>query len=67
MAKAKQINTEAKAAVTALETKIKRAQQLKTAIDKVVSSAAAKAKLKNEKFAVYSPPLTVNVGPKPKN
>jgi len=66
LAKAKQTHTDAKAAVTALEAKVKRAAQLKTAADKIVSSAAAKAKSKSEKFAVYSAPLTVKVVPKPK-
>ncbi|MGB0578168.1 MAG: hypothetical protein ACPGVU_00570 [Limisphaerales bacterium] len=65
LAKAKQTHTEAKAAVTSLEAKVKRADQLKSAINKVVSAAAAKAKSKSEKFAVYSPPLTVKVLPKP--
>lgn len=62
--KAKQTHSEAKAATAALEAKVKRVDQLKTAINKVVSSAAAKAKSKSEKFAVYSAPLTVKVVPK---
>ena len=65
LAKAKRTHSNAKAAATALEAKVKRADQLKSAINKVVSAAAAKAKSKSEKFAVYSTPLTVKVVPKP--
>jgi hypothetical protein len=65
LTKAKQIHTDTKAAVIALEVKFKRAAQLKTAADKRVTAAAAKAKTKSEKFAVYSMPLTVTVTAKP--
>jgi hypothetical protein len=61
LAKAKQNHAAAKTTVTSLETKLKRAAQLKTSADKFVTTTAAKAKSKSEKFAVYSAPLTVTV------
>lgn len=65
LAQAKQAHADSKTAVASIEAKVKRAAQLKTAADKRVTTTAAKAKSKSEKFAVYSAPLTVKVVPKP--
>jgi hypothetical protein len=65
LAPAKQAHADSKTAVASIEAQVKRAAQLKTAADKRVTTTAAKAKSKSEKFAVYSAPLTVKVLPKP--